>query len=182
MRHLLLPLLLLAACGGASTPEEKPSEKVKTEAKAPPAAPPATPSAPPAAPAAAAGDHGAHTPSAEFVQIGGPGKKVFFDGLADGAKVKSPLHLKFGAEGVLVKPAGDPTPNSGHNHILIDGKPIAAGEVVPKDEKNIHYGKGETEADITLTPGQHMLTLQLADHAHRSFGPPLSATITVTVE
>jgi len=178
--RLVLTVLFLAACG-AST-ENKPAEKPKTEAKAPPAA--AAPAAP-AAPAAAAAAPAAPTPappSSDFVPAAGPGKKVFFIDLADGAKVKSPLHVKFGAEGVDIKPAGDGTPNTGHEHIIVDGKPVPAGEVVPKDATHIHYGKGDLEADLPLTPGKHTLTLQLADGAHRSYGPALSQTITVTVE
>lgn len=171
--RLVLTVLLLAACGTST--ENKPAEKPKTEAKAPPAAPVAPPAAPAAAPAPT-------PPAADFVPTAGPGKKVFFIDLADGAKVKSPLHVKFGAEGVDIKPAGDGTPNTGHEHIIVDGKPVPAGEVVPKDATHIHYGKGDLEADLPLTPGKHTLTLQLADGAHRSFGPALSQTITVTVE
>jgi hypothetical protein len=171
--RFLLTALLLVACGG--------SEPTKTEpAKAEPAKVDAAKAEAPKADAH--GDHAAGAGFGAFTQIAGPGKKVFFMGLQDGATVKSPFKVQFGVEGVAVKPAGDFTPASGHHHIVIDGAPIGAGQAVPKDEKNIHYGKGETEAELTLTPGPHTLTLQLADFAHRSYGPELSATVKIVVE
>ncbi|MCB9664464.1 MAG: DUF4399 domain-containing protein [Alphaproteobacteria bacterium] len=123
-------------------------------------------------------DHDAHA----FVALDGDGKRVFFQAPADGATVTSPLAVVFGAEGVEVKPAGTMEPNTGHHHLVIDGAPVAAGEAVPADATHIHYGKGQTETEIELAPGQHTLTMQLADGMHRSYGPDFSATITVTVE
>jgi len=52
---------------------------------------------------------------------------------------------------------------------------------VPFDDKDLHFGKGQTEAQVTLPPGRHTLTLQIADGAHRSYGPKWSTTITVNV-
>ncbi len=109
--------------------------------------------------------------------------KVFFLEPKDGATVSKKFKMKFANEGGLkVLPAGDITPGTGHYHVIVDGGPVAEGVVVPTDEKNIHYGKGQTEAELTLKPGQHKLTLQFADGAHRSYGPILSQTITVTVK
>ena len=42
-----------------------------------------------------------------------------------------------------------------------------AGEEIPFDETHLHYGKGQTEAAITLTPGKHKLTLQFANALHK---------------
>lgn len=110
--------------------------------------------------------------------------RVFFVEPADGAKVKSPVKLKFGLEGMTVKPAGEaPTDKtSGHHHIIVDGKALALGSTVGNDVKSIHYGKGQTEAEIPLEKGKHTLTMQFADGAHRSYGPALSATINIEVE
>ncbi|HMV68832.1 MAG TPA: DUF4399 domain-containing protein [Myxococcota bacterium] len=162
--------LLLAACSGGEAPKTEAPKAEAPKAEAPKAEAPKA-EAPPAAP-----------PFGEFKQIAAPGRKVFFVGLADGATVKSPIHIKTGAEGVEVKPAGDFTPNSGHQHLIIDGAPIPPGQAVPKDEKNIHLGKGEVEYDLTLAPGPHTITLQLADFAHRSYGPELATTVKITVE
>ncbi len=110
--------------------------------------------------------------------------RVFFDGLVDGAKVKSPLKVKFGLEGMTILPAGknpaDKT--SGHHHVIVDGKPTPIGAGVAADKTHIHFGKGQTETELTLATGKHTLTLQFADGAHRSYGKALSATITVEVE
>ena len=113
-----------------------------------------------------------------------PAKKVAFVEPADGAKVKSPLKVKFGVEGMTVTPAGQELKDKthGHHHLIIDGKPIPTGQAVPADETHIHYGKGQTEAEIELKPGKHTLTMQFADGSHLSYGPTMSSTITVEVE
>ncbi len=59
---------------------------------------------------------------------------------------------------------------------------MPAGEVIPADDKHLHFGKGQSEAEVKLTPGPHTLTLQFADGAHRSYGPELSKTIKITVK
>ena len=71
---------------------------------------------------------------------------------------------------------------TGHHHIIIDGSWIKTGDVVPANETNIHFGKGQTETTLELAPGQHTLTLQFANGAHQSFGEEWSKTITITVE
>ena len=100
---------------------------------------------------------------------------------ADGAVVSSPFAVKFGVNGMEVKPATDLTPNSGHHHLLINLGPIKAGEVIPVDAQHLHFGKGQTEASVTLPPGKYSLTLQFASGKHESYGADLSKTINVTV-
>ncbi len=108
--------------------------------------------------------------------------KVKFLEPKDGATVKSPVHLKFGVKGMEVKPAGTLEEGTGHHHVIIGPAGVAEGEVIPADEKHIHFGKGQTEADIELPPGKHKLTMQFADGAHQSYGEVLATTITITVE
>ena len=60
--------------------------------------------------------------------------------------------------------------------------PMKAGEMIPMDEKHLHFGKGQTETDVTLPPGQYTLTMQFANGAHQSYGPELSKSIKVTVK
>lgn len=93
----------------------------------------------------------------------------------------SPVHVVMTVTGKTVQPAGEVIEGSGHHHIIIDGEPIAEGEVVPADDKHIHFGAGQTETDVELTPGEHTLTLQFANGAHQSYGADWSKTITVTV-
>jgi hypothetical protein len=101
---------------------------------------------------------------------------------ADGATVSNPVRVKFAVSGMRVAPAGEVIEGAGHHHILIDGKPLAKGDVIPANDHAIHYGKGQTEAELTLPPGDHTLTLQFADGAHRSYGPEWSQTIKVHVK
>ena len=101
---------------------------------------------------------------------------------ADGATVTNPVHVVFGVDGMKIAPAGTMTEGAGHHHLLIDGKPLPKGEVIPATDKSLHFGKGQTETDLTLPPGDHTLTLQFGDGAHRSYGPEMSKTITVHVK
>lgn len=108
--------------------------------------------------------------------------KVYFSNLKDGDKVSSPVKVEMGVEGMTVHPAGEIIEGTGHHHIIIDGSPVASEAVVPADEKHIHFGGGQTQTEVELTPGAHTLTLQFADGLHRSYGDQMSATISITVE
>jgi len=101
---------------------------------------------------------------------------------ADGATVSNPVQLVFAVEGMTIAPAGTMTEGTGHHHLLVDGKPVPKGELIPANDKSFHFGKGQTEAALTLSPGDHTLTLQFGDGAHRSYGPEMSKTITVHVK
>jgi hypothetical protein len=167
MRTFLLTTLFgLLACGGDIAPQAPPPPPDSTSGR------PVGEGPPPAEPAP--------TP-VPFMALDGEGRRVFFVEPADGATVKSPFRVVFGIEGLEVKPAGDNTPNSGHHHIILDGAPEPIGTVVPADATHIHFGGGQTETTVELPPGEHTLTMQLADFLHRSYGPGLAATIKVTV-
>ena len=101
---------------------------------------------------------------------------------ANGATVTSPFKVRFGIHGMVVAPAGDVVANSGHHHLLINQEAVPAGVSVPVTPQHIHYGKGQTETDVTLPPGTYKLTAQFANGAHQSYGPAMSQTITVTVK
>ena len=107
---------------------------------------------------------------------------VFFVEPLEGVILSSPVHVVMGVEGMEVEPAGEAKENKGHHHILINGNFIERGVVVPADELNIHFGKGQTETDLELEPGAYTLTLQFADGLHQSYGEAMSASIKVTVE
>ncbi|MCT8952680.1 DUF4399 domain-containing protein [Pseudomonas lundensis] len=112
------------------------------------------------------------------------GAKVSIISPADGATVDKTFTVKFGVEGIQLAPAGDQTPNTGHHHLLIDvDQPIAAGQVIPADANHVHFGKAQTEAEVTLAPGKHTLQLELADKNHMTFEPVIvSKKITVNVK
>lgn len=151
-------LLSLAACGKSSTTSEALKEAPKPETTAP------------------AESTVARTPSPA-------GAKVMILEPEDGATVKSPVTVKFAAEGMEVVPAGTDKPNSGHHHLFIDSKLEDPSVPVPSDTYHIHYGKGQTEVQVNLTPGTHTLQDVFADKAHIPHDPPVqSDVITVTVE
>ncbi|MGZ3182263.1 MAG: DUF4399 domain-containing protein [Telluria sp.] len=100
----------------------------------------------------------------------------------DGATVTSPFKVKFAVNGMEVKPAGDMSANTGHHHLLINLDAMKAGEAIPMDDKHLHFGKGQTETEVKLPPGQYTLTMQFANGAHQSYGPALSKSIHVTVK
>jgi hypothetical protein len=101
---------------------------------------------------------------------------------ANGATVGTTFKVRFGVKGLEVAPAGDIVANSGHHHLLINLDSITAGESIPFTEQHMHFGKGQTEAEVKLAPGTYKLTAQFANGAHQSYGKPLSQTITVTVK
>jgi hypothetical protein len=99
----------------------------------------------------------------------------------NGAKVTPKFQVKMAVQGMTIGPIGDMAKTKGHHHLIIDGGPIAAGQVVPADATHIHFGKGQTETELELTPGSHKLTLQFANGAHISYGPEMSQSIDVIV-
>jgi hypothetical protein len=112
------------------------------------------------------------------------GAKVYIVSPADGAKVKSPFTVVFGLSGMGIAPAGMQAENTGHHHLLIDTDPPAnMGMPLPTTDNIRHFGKGQTEASITLPPGRHTLQLVLGDHLHVPFLPIVaSPKITITVQ
>lgn len=109
-------------------------------------------------------------------------RAVFFVEPGDGATVSRPVTVKFGVEGLTVELAGEVNENAGHHHIVIDADLPPGGQPVPSDDQHLHFGKGQTEAEIELAPGEHTLTLVFADGAHIPYDPPITATIKVIVQ
>ena len=111
------------------------------------------------------------------------GARVFFTNLTDSATVSSPLKVTMSSENFAIQPAGDIVDGTGHLHILVDADCTPVGEVVLKDETHLHYGKGQLEAELTLTPGQHTLCLQAANGAHIALpGAGMTQQVTITVQ
>ncbi len=112
--------------------------------------------------------------------------QVFFVEPKDGATVSSPVKVVMGVKGIGIAPAGTDKPNTGHHHILIDTdlpKGEAADYPLPADDNHKHFGKGQTEAELTLAPGTHTLQLLVGDANHIPHDPALaSPKITVTVK
>ncbi|MDO9315812.1 MAG: DUF4399 domain-containing protein [Burkholderiaceae bacterium] len=107
---------------------------------------------------------------------------VYFVAPADGATIEGPVKVQFGVKGMVVKPAGEIVEGTGHHHLLINVEGTPKGDTVPADAQHLHFGKGQTEAELKLAPGVYKLTMQFADGHHASYGPEMSSTITVTVK
>ena len=102
---------------------------------------------------------------------------------ANGDSVSSPVTVVFGLSGMGVAPAGTEKENTGHHHLLIDTELPPLDEPIPADDNHVHFGGGQTEVQIELTPGEHSLQLLLGDLNHIPHDPPVaSEVITVTVE
>ncbi len=106
---------------------------------------------------------------------------VFFVSPPQNQTVQSPVKLVFGLTGKQIGPVGNMSPELGHHHLIIDGGALPKGTSIPADAQNLHFGKGQTETTVELSPGQHQLTLQFGNGAHQSYGDAMSKTITVTV-
>jgi hypothetical protein len=104
-----------------------------------------------------------------------PDAKVFFIDLTDGAKLPLKSTIKFGISGMEVAPAGTDKANSGHHHLIVDAPLPALDREIPSDLNHIHFGRGQTSAEVTLTPGEHTLQLLLGDHQHVPHDPPVAS-------
>ena len=124
---------------------------------------------------------------AQTKRTGGPspspaGAAVYFIDRKDGDTVPAKLKLYFGLRNMGVAPAGSDRENSGHHHLLIDAELPPLNQPIPNDFNHLHFGAGQTEAEITLKPGQHTLQLLLGDKNHVPHTPPvMSARIRVNV-
>lgn len=111
------------------------------------------------------------------------GAKTYIVAPRHGEVVSSPVKVIFGLSGIGVAPAGMQKENTGHHHLLIDTPVPDLSQPIPADDKHKHYGGGQTETTIELSPGQHTLQLLLADLAHIPHSPPIvSEQITIIVK
>ncbi len=112
-----------------------------------------------------------------------PGAEVYIISPKNGASVKSPVRVVFGLKGMGIAPAGVKFENTGHHHLLIDTEvPANLDAPLPSSDHVKHFGKGQTETSLELSPGKHTLQLVLGDQNHIPHDPPvISRKITITV-
>jgi hypothetical protein len=113
-----------------------------------------------------------------------PNASVYIIEPVDGATVPSTFTVKFGLKGMSIAPAGTDSPNSGHHHLLVDVAELPdLTQPLPANEHILHFGKGQTETQVTLPPGPHTLQLVFANYLHIAHVPAVvSKRITVTVK
>lgn len=96
---------------------------------------------------------------------------------APGASIAGGVAFTLAAEGVTIEPAGDVHEAAGHFHVIADAGCVMTGEAIPKDPDHLHLGSGAAEGTIYLTPGTHVLCVQVGDGVHTA----TDATSTVSV-
>ncbi len=112
-----------------------------------------------------------------------PNARVYFIQPINGATIRGPVKVVMGLSGMGVAPAGTDAPSTGHHHLIVDAKTPPADAVIPTDANHRHFGKGQTETVLELTPGTHTLQLLFADKNHIPHNPPVvSEVITITVQ
>lgn len=104
-------------------------------------------------------------------QVPPPGltAEAYFTNLQPGAKIETPFLATFGLSGgwglaPITKPVAGKT---GHHHLLINRDlPLDFKQPLPFNEQYIHFGKGQMESVLNLSPGSYTLRLVLADEKH----------------
>ena len=111
------------------------------------------------------------------------GAAVYIISPQDGATVSSPVTVVFGLKGMGVAPAGTEKEKTGHHHLIIDADLPPLDEGIPADDNYIHFGGGQTETSVELSPGSNTLQMLLGDQNHIPHDPPVaSEKITITVQ
>lgn len=111
------------------------------------------------------------------------GAECYFHYPWDGLTTKPKITVRFGLRNMGVAPAGITKELTGHHHLLIDTDLPPLDQPIPADDNHIHFGGGQTEMRITLSPGKHTLQLLLGDHDHVPHDPPvMSKKITIMVQ
>jgi hypothetical protein len=112
------------------------------------------------------------------------GAMVYIISPKDGDVVGKKVTVRFGLKGMGIAPAGINLPNTGHHHLLLDLDKLPTMSLpIPGDKNHLHFGKGQTETVLTLTPGTHTLQLLLGNYVHIPHAKEvLSKKITITVK
>tara|TARA_B110000879_G_C10882596_1_gene397391 strand:- start:115 stop:543 length:429 start_codon:yes stop_codon:yes gene_type:complete len=120
----------------------------------------------------------------ELISASPENAEVYFIQPTDGQIVKGNFKISFGLKNMGVAPAGTDRKNTGHHHLLIDTDALPdMTQPLPSTDKIKHFGGGQTETEITLSPGQHTLQLILGNYVHVPHSEPvISSKIIITVE
>ena len=103
--------------------------------------------------------------------------ELFFNAPMDGFKTNAKeFKVEFGSKNIQITPAGIEVEDrqscivGGHHHLIINNaydvdKNIM--EPIPYGANILHFGGGQTEANLSLPPGKYSLQLALGDYEHR---------------
>ena len=88
--------------------------------------------------------------------------------------------VKFGSKNIQISPAGVPIEGldecivSGHHHLIINNEYDVVSnskDPIPYGKNILHFGGGQTEAILSLSPGKYILQLALGDYEHTPVKP-----------
>ena len=110
--------------------------------------------------------------------------EVYFIEPKNGDVVSNTFTIKFGLSNFGIAPAGYDIPMTGHHHLLINvDLPEDLSQPIAADKNHIHFGLGQTEAEITLDKGAYRLRLLMGNYLHIPHDDPLfSEEIVIIVE
>ena len=110
--------------------------------------------------------------------------EVYFIEPKNGDVVSNTFTVKFGLSNFGIAPAGYNIPMTGHHHLLINvDLPEDLSQPIAADKNHIHFGLGQTEAEITLDKGAYRLRLLMGNYLHIPHDDPLfSEEIVIIVE
>ena len=102
--------------------------------------------------------------------------ELFFNSPKDGFQTSEPnFKVEFGSKNIFISPAGvmveriDQCNVSGHHHLIINKAYNVSENIevpIPFDTNILHFGGGQTEAELSLPPGKYVLQLALGDYQH----------------
>ena len=113
--------------------------------------------------------------------------RVFFIEPKNNATLSSPVHMKFGSEGIEISPVPpgdlkDTRPGVAHYHVGIDQDCLPPGKNIVKGTPSwVHFGDGKDVFDSQMSPGRHKLAVQLGDDLHNTM-PGACQVITINVK
>jgi len=102
---------------------------------------------------------------------------VYIVSPSHGQVVTSPVTVIFGLSGAGVAPAGIDKKNTGHHHLIVNAETPNMKNKIASDENHRHFGGGQTQTTLELSPGKHTLQLVLGDKSHLPHHPPVVSKV-----
>src|SRR5262249_11142429 len=99
--------------------------------------------------------------------------RVYFVGLEDGSVISQKSTIHYGLVNRGVAPQALDIPITAPHPIVIYTISLPDALPISNDFNHLHFGAGQTEAIVTLSPGRHTLQLLLGDENHVPHNPPI---------
>lgn len=97
------------------------------------------------------------------------------------AKVKSPVKVCMGVDGLELEPAKKGVnEGKGHHHVLFNSLPVDLSKMIGRDE--VHLSDGSSCHLFDLAPGRHVIIDLFSYGDHIPYDPPISDKIMIMVK